>query len=111
MIVNGKYRKRKIIQLEQDEGTIVGHENVKLYISNFYKKLFGAPVVNFVSRNEDMVEDVPQLGEDENELLTTPFTEKEVFEAISQMNNNKPPGPDDFLVEFYKRCWDIIKLV
>uniref|UniRef100_A0A452Z2Z0 Uncharacterized protein n=1 Tax=Aegilops tauschii subsp. strangulata TaxID=200361 RepID=A0A452Z2Z0_AEGTS len=42
MIANGKYRKKKIIQLEQDEGTIVGHENLKLYISDYYKKLFGA---------------------------------------------------------------------
>ena len=38
MIANGKHRKKEIIQLEQDEGTIVGHENLKLYISNFYKK-------------------------------------------------------------------------
>ena len=37
------------------------------------------------------------------------FSEKEVPEAISQMKNNKAPGPHGFSVEFYKRCWDIIK--
>lgn len=42
VIANGKHRKKKIIQLEQDEGTVVGHENLKLYISNYYKQLFGA---------------------------------------------------------------------
>uniref|UniRef100_A0A453N1K1 Uncharacterized protein n=1 Tax=Aegilops tauschii subsp. strangulata TaxID=200361 RepID=A0A453N1K1_AEGTS len=41
MIANGKHRKKKIIQLEQDEGTVIGHENLKSYISNYYKQLFG----------------------------------------------------------------------
>lgn len=36
MIANGKHGKKKIIRLEHDEGTIVGHENLKLYISNYY---------------------------------------------------------------------------
>lgn len=52
LIANGKYRKKKIHQLEQDEGTIVGHENLKLYISEYYKKLFGVREDNFVSMNE-----------------------------------------------------------
>ena len=38
-----------------------------------------------------------------------PFSEKEVFEVISQMKNNKAPGPNGFPVEFYKKCWHIIK--
>ena len=56
-----------------------------------------------------MAEDIAQLGDDENEVFTAPFIEKEVFEAISQMKNNKAPGPDGFPIEFYKRCWDNIK--
>jgi hypothetical protein len=35
LIANGKYRKKKIYQLEQDEGTIVGDDNLKVYISEF----------------------------------------------------------------------------
>jgi hypothetical protein len=45
----------------------------------------------------------------ENEILTAPFTEKEVFEAISQMELNKAPGPDGFPAEFYQKNWEIIK--
>lgn len=56
-----------------------------------------------------MVEDIAQLGDDENEVLTAPFIEKEVFEAISQMKNNKAPGTDGLPIKFYKRCWDNIK--
>jgi hypothetical protein len=36
------------------------------------------------------------------EYLTAEFTEKEVKEAIMEMEHNKAPGPDGFLIEFYK---------
>jgi hypothetical protein len=32
-----------------------------------------------------------------------------VFEAISQMEHNKAPGPDGFPAEFYKCFWELIK--
>ena len=85
MIANGKHQKKRIFQLEQDEGTLLGQENLKVYITNYYKQLFGPPEDNFVSLDESRVEDVPQLTADENDILTAPFSEKEVFEAISQM--------------------------
>ena len=103
MIANGKHRKKRNFQLEQDEGTILGQENLKLYISNYYKQLFGPPEDNFVSMDESRVEDVPQLVADENDILIAPFSEKEVFNAISQIKNNKAPGPDGFPAEFYKK--------
>lgn len=102
VIANGKHRKRTIIQLEQDEGTIVGHENLKLYISEYYKKLFGAPEESFVALDESSIRDIPQLNLEENELLSAPFTEKEVFDAITQMKHNKAPGPDGFPAEFIR---------
>ena len=109
LIANGKHRKKKIFQLEQDEGTIVGHDNLKLYITEYYKQLFGPPEDSAVSLDESRTEDVPQLTAADNDMLVAPFTEKEVFDAISQMENNKAPGPDGFPAEFYKRCWHIIK--
>ncbi|XP_073353600.1 uncharacterized protein [Aegilops tauschii subsp. strangulata] len=93
MIANGKHRKKRIFQLQQDEGTILGQENLKLYITEYYKQLFGPPEDNCVSLDESRIEDVPQLAADENDILTAPFSEKEVFVAISQMKNNKAPGP------------------
>ena len=62
-----------------------------------------------MSLDESRVQDVPQLTVVENDILTAPFSEKEVFEAISKMKCNKAPGPDGFPAEFYKRCWNIIK--
>jgi hypothetical protein len=37
MSANGRHRKTKITQLEQEEGIIVGDANLKDYIINYYK--------------------------------------------------------------------------
>jgi hypothetical protein len=109
LIANGKHRKKKIFQLEQEEDTIVGDDNLKVYITEYYKKLFGPPEVNHVQMIENRVDDITQLSEEENVLLTANFTEEEVFQAITQMEHNKSPGPDGFPAEFYQRFWDVIK--
>jgi hypothetical protein len=37
------YMEETIFQLEQEEGTIVGDDNLKVYITEYYKNLFGLP--------------------------------------------------------------------
>jgi hypothetical protein len=41
LIANGKHRKKNFFQLEQQEATIVGEDNLKVYITNFYKSYLG----------------------------------------------------------------------
>ena len=89
LIANGKHRKKRIFQLEQDEETIVGQQNLKVFITEFYKNLFGAPMPNFVGLREEVTHDISQLNEEKGNILTSPFSEEEVFEAISQMEHNK----------------------
>jgi hypothetical protein len=101
LIANGKHRKKKIFQLEQDEGTILGQQNLKTIITEYYKKLFRAPAPCFISLSEQVTHDIPQLFEDERVILTSPFLEEEVFDGISNMDHNKATGPDGFPVEFY----------
>ena len=52
---------------------------------------------------------VPQLKQEENIILIADFLVKEVYEAISQMELNKAPGPDGFPAEFYKTFWEVIR--
>ena len=91
LIANGKHRKKKIFQLEQEEGTIVGQENLKCYISEYYKNLFGPPNYNSFSLRESEKADIPQLSVEENNILIADFSEKEIYEAIMQMEKNKAP--------------------
>jgi len=73
MIANGKHRKKHIFSLEH-EGGIEGQQNLKEYITKFYKDLFGPPEDNHFSLN-NMRDDIPQVSQPENEFLTAPFTE------------------------------------
>ena len=58
---------------------------------------------------ESVRDDIPQVTDLENEILTSPFMMDEVKKAIFQMEHNKAPGPDGFPAEFYQAFWDIIK--
>jgi hypothetical protein len=62
LIANGKHRKKKIFQLEQQEGIIVGEDNLKVYITEFYKKLFGAPSPTNISLVAEEYQDITQIS-------------------------------------------------
>jgi hypothetical protein len=79
------------------------------YITDYYKSLFGDPEPSNVCLEESVNGDIPKLTNQENNILITDFTEKEVHEAIMQMEKNKAPGPDGFPAEFYQSFWEIIK--
>ena len=49
------------------------------------------------------------MTQEDNELLTSEFTEAEVKSAIFQIEHNKAPGPDGFLAKFYQVFWEVIK--
>ena len=109
MIANGKHRKKLIRSLDHEGGKIEGQTNLKNYITEFYKGLFGDPLDNNISLDEEIIQDITQVSPSENEFLTAPFTIEEVKEAIFQMEKNKAPGPDGFPAEFYQKFWEIIK--
>ena len=71
--------------MEQEEGTIIGQENLKIYITEYYKRFFGAPVPNHFSMVESETLDIPQLSDEENIFLTADFSKKEVYDVVMQM--------------------------
>ena len=81
----------------------MGQANLKAYIARFYKELFGEPEVSSFTLEEDRIFDITQVTQTENDVLTAPFTEQEVQEAIFDMEHNKAPSPDGFLAEFYQK--------
>jgi hypothetical protein len=108
-VANGKHRKKLIHSLFQDEGTIEGHDNLKSYITNYYKGLFGAPDEGNFSLDESITDNIPRVSVEENKFLTALYSEDKVKKAVFQMEHNKAPGPDGFPAEFYQNFWEIIK--
>jgi hypothetical protein len=79
LIANGKHRRKKIFQLEQDEETIIGQENLKNYITDYYKSLFGPPISNTCVMDKSRTNDIPKISVEENNILTAEISESEVF--------------------------------
>jgi hypothetical protein len=96
LLANGRHRKTQIIQLQQEEGIIVENDNLKNYITNYYKFLFGPPENNLFRLDEQLMDDIPQVLDLENEILSSAFSETEMKEAVFHMENNKAPGSDGF---------------
>ena len=42
-----------------------------------------------------------KVGDDENNVLTRPFSEEEIKSALFSMEKNKVAGPDKIPTEFY----------
>jgi len=96
LVANGKHRKQYIYKLENDQGVVVGDDQLKSHITQFYKNLFGTPHVSEITLMENQISDIPQVSQEENDVLVSEFTEDEVREAVFQMEHNKAPGPDGF---------------
>jgi hypothetical protein len=109
LVANGKYRKQHIYKLENDQGIVIGDDQIKIHITQFYKNLFGSPVASDITLEEDRIQDVPQVTQEENGVLTSEFTKSEVTSVVFQMEHNKAPGPDGFPATFYQVFWEVIK--
>jgi hypothetical protein len=109
MMTNGKHMKKRIFSLDHENGKIEGQVNLKNYITEFYKGLFGEPEENSFSLDLDTTEDIAQVSQEENNFLLAPFTGDKIKKAISETEHNKAPEPDGFPAEFYQKIWDVIK--
>ena len=80
-----------------------------MYITKYYKNMFGEPEEGNFSVDKSRTYDIPQVSDEENVHLTAPYSEDEVKKAVFQMEHNKATGPDGFPAEFYQTFWEIIK--
>ena len=60
-MANGKHRKQNIFRLEQEDGVFVGDLELKKYITNYYKNLFGQPDEIDISLVESWIDDIPEV--------------------------------------------------
>jgi hypothetical protein len=101
MIANGKHRKKRIFSLDHENGKIEGQENLKNYITSFYKGLFEEPEQNSFKLDPNRIEDIVQVTNEENTFQIAPFSEDEIKNIFFEMDHNKAHGPNGFPTEFY----------
>jgi hypothetical protein len=108
-IANGRRRKNTTMSFVGPNGVVEGEEKLIEHATEYYKDLFGPGHGNSFNLDPDMWEEGEKITEEDNTELTKPFTEKEIKDALFQMEVNKAVGPDGIPIEFYQSCWEIIK--
>ena len=70
------------------------------------KKLSETQITYFL----DGISNFPKLTSKQSDYCETPLSEKELFDALKGMPDNKSPGNDGLTKEFYETFWSDIKI-
>jgi hypothetical protein len=108
-IANGKKRKQSIFYLHSENGIISGTGQLLQHATSYYKSLFGPADGNAFDLDPDVWPIEERVTEQENVELTKPFLEDEIRNALFQMERNKVTGPDGLPIEFFQKCWELMK--
>ena len=84
-IANGRRRKNNIIFFEDGDRKIFGDENILLHATEYYSGLFGPAPGNMFQIDREVWDGLEQLNELDNNVLCDHFSEKEIKEALFQM--------------------------
>ena len=101
-----KQQSSNIVQKVISEGvTYTKPDEISNSFADFYKTLYKN--TDTCTDNEELEHflekiKLPELLEYTSEKLDRPITEEEILQVISTLKNNKSPGPDGFINEFYK---------
>lgn len=100
-----KFRRNLITQLVNEDGlTLTDHQEKADLIWSAFKERQGTS--NFSSIGFDLADYLqPNLDLD---FLVQPFLKEEVDAVVKALPSDKSPGPDDFNIDFVKKCWPII---
>ena len=100
-VANGRKRKNTILSFKKGDEVVEGDSNLLAHATEYYKTLFGPEQGYSFPLDPDLWDENELVREYENEILTQPFSEDEIKEALFQMEKNKAAGPDSIPIEFY----------
>ena len=49
------------------------------------------------------------IEEDERLSLERDFSKEEVIQVLQEMDGDKAPGPDGFIMAFFHKCWSVVE--
>ena len=84
-------------------------EEEKRYYYNLYSSKVSEEEQNIEVFLKD--ENIPLLSDIEKEMCETPLKLHEIAKALKNLKNDKSPGNDGFIANFYKFFWPDIKML
>lgn len=104
---NTHRRSNTIDKLKVEGVMIEDPEEIKREIVSFYENLY---IEHEEWRPQLEMINCPKITERENHMLEASFEPQEIQEGINACTGDKAPGLDGYTMEFFKQCWDIIKV-
>ncbi|GKV27606.1 hypothetical protein SLEP1_g36762 [Rubroshorea leprosula] len=104
--VAGRWRKNEINSIQINGEHHKGVGEIKEKMADYFEQLFKEdkwqrPKLDGISFR--------QIGEADNELLISSFSEEEIKNAVWDCDSSKSPGPDGFNFNFVKCMWEDLK--
>ena len=102
--------KKTITKLKSKNGEIQTKDDEILKIAQeFYTDLYKKAETNKKEQENLILKYDKKISNDWHPSLTNLFEEKELYQALKSMEENKSPGKDGIPMEFYITFWHIIK--
>ncbi|GKB13443.1 RNA-directed DNA polymerase, eukaryota, reverse transcriptase zinc-binding domain protein [Tanacetum coccineum] len=104
-ILKSRRSKSRVEVIKNEDGVSFEGEDVNIQFVKHFESFFGK-VDNTSCINESMFK--KKLSNEDARSMISEVTDKEIKEAMFDIDSNKASGPGGFTSEFFKRVWDII---
>nr|GEU50184.1 hypothetical protein [Tanacetum cinerariifolium] len=106
-ILKGRKHKGRIVEVSDESGQRFENEEVaEPFLKHFKKNLGTKDFVKPIDEYSGIF--VTKLTQGEVESMIKEVTDKEIREAIFDIDNDKAPGPDGFTSNFFKKAWKTV---
>ena len=104
---SSKYNKKLIV----DDKEIADQTYTLECIREFYETLFKKRKQKTAAETKSFLRhlNIPKLSEDKSKPCEEDLAEKDLYDSLKSMQNDKSPGNDGLTKEFYETFWNELK--
>ena len=103
-------KRNHMTELHTEGGVILKNsDSIIFYAKQYYTDLFTKANTDTDWQEYFLKYVETVINDEDNEILCTKVTEKEILKIFQSMARGKTPGEDGLPVEFYLKTWNIIK--
>jgi hypothetical protein len=108
-VANQRNRKKRIEALEGLNGIVEDDQGMMRVAVDFYKELFKKKDRGEIFLDMSFWSEGDKVSQEENDLLSAPFSEEEIKATIDSCYAEGSPSPDGLPFFFYQKVWGIVK--
>lgn len=100
---------QRVLEIKDKNGNVQSNpEAINKAFEDFYVDLLGTPNGSRTQIQSTIIQMGATITDQQANLLTMDFTNKEIKEAFFSIPGSKAPGPDGYNSTFFKEAWPII---